>query len=414
MQDYVCDLHIHIGASSDGKPVKITASRELTFEHIAIECARRKGVQVAGVIDCGSPRVMEDIYTLMSEGEMVELDGGGFRFRDELTIIPGSEIETREPNRGSSHHVSYFPGLAELKAFVGTLQRHVTNIELSSQTCRLPAAELEKICYDSGGIFMPAHSFTPHKSVYGACARRMRDVFPDDEQWARIPAIELGLSADSYTADRIEELEGKTFLSNSDAHSLPKIAREYNIIRMAEPSFQEFVLALMRRNGRGVTANYGLDPRLGKYHRTRCDECNWIATQTPPLTYCEHCEGPKVTMGVLDRIHQIQDTLEPKSPEHRPPYHYQIPLQFVPKVGAIRLNRLINRFGTEMAVLHEASPDALVHTVGPQIADSILRAREGKLTVESGGGGRYGRAIADVSRSQMRLPGLGSKPTTAD
>jgi uncharacterized protein (TIGR00375 family) len=155
-----------------------------------------------------------------------------------------------------------------------------------------------------------------------------------------------------------------------------------------------------------VVANYGLDPRLGKYHRTRCEECDWIATQSPPILYCEHCDGARVTLGVLDRIHQIADTSEPSPPMHRPPYHYQIPLQFVPKVGSVRLNRLINRFGSEMAVLHEASPQALAQTVGSEIADLIVRAREGRLVVQPGGGGRYGRAFAGVGEAQLPLPGL--------
>jgi uncharacterized protein (TIGR00375 family) len=408
MPTFVCDLHIHIGASADGRPVKVTASRDLTFENIAIECAQRKGVQVAGIVDCGSPRVMEDIYNLLSSGEMTELPGGGLRYRDQLTIIPASEIETLEVGKGGSHHVSYFPGLEQLKAFIGVLSRHVTNIELSSQTCRLPAAQLESICHDSGGVFVPAHSFTPHKSVYGSCARRMTDV---PEAWERIPAIELGLSADSSLADRISELRDQTFLSNSDAHSLPRIAREYNILEMEEATYQEFVKALRREDGRGVVANYGLDPRLGKYHRTRCEECDWIATQEPPILYCEHCDSARVTMGVLDRIHQIADAPEPSPPSHRPPYRYQIPLQFVPKVGSVRLNRLINRFGSEMAVLHEADPVALAQTVGSEIADLIVRGREGRLIVQAGGGGRYGRAFADVSQAQMRLPGLGAPAT---
>lgn len=407
MRDFVCDLHIHIGASSAGRVVKVTASRELTFENIAIECATRKGVEVAGIVDCGSPRVIEDIEALVAAGEMAELPGGGFRYRDQLTIIPASEIETLDVGRGGSHHVSYFPGLEQLRAFSDILSRHVTNIELSSQTCRLPAEQLADICHEAGGVFVPAHSFTPHRSVYGSCARRMTDIFPPGT-WERIPAIELGLSADSYLADRISELEDKTFLSNSDAHSLPRIAREYNILRMEEATFDEFAMALRRANGRAVVANYGLDPRLGKYHRTRCEECDWIATQEPPVTYCEHCGSVKVTMGVLDRIYQIQDRFEPDSPDHRPTYHYQIPLQFVPKVGSVRLNRLINRFGTEMAVLHEATPLALAQTIGTRIADLIVRAREGKLTVQAGGGGRYGRAIADASEGQLNLPGLGA------
>jgi uncharacterized protein (TIGR00375 family) len=405
MPTFVCDLHIHIGASADGRPVKVTASRDLTFENIAIECVQRKGVQVAGIVDCGSPRVMEDILTLLSSGEMVELAGGGLRYQDRLTILPASETETLEAGKGSSHHVSYFPGLEQLKAYVGVLSRHVTNIELSSQTCRLPAAQLESICHDSGGVFVPAHSFTPHKSVYGSCARRMTDVFAS-EAWARMPAIELGLSADSLLADRLSELREKTFLSNSDAHSLPRIAREYNLLHMEEATYEEFVMALRRQDGRCVVANYGLDPRLGKYHRTRCEECDWIATQSPPILYCEHCDSARVTTGVLDRIHQIADTPEPSPPAHRPPYQYQIPLQFVPKVGSVRLNRLINRFGSEMAVLHEASPQALAQTVGSEIADLIVRAREGRLVVQPGGGGRYGRAFAGVGEAQLPLPGL--------
>ncbi|MBM3476226.1 MAG: hypothetical protein FJX75_23385 [Armatimonadetes bacterium] len=96
---------------------------------------------------------------------------------------------------------------------------------------------------------------------------------------------------------------------------------------------------------------------------------------------------------------------QPPSPGS-PPYHYQIPLQFVPKVGSVRLNRLINRFGSEMAVLHEALPQALAQTVGSEIADPIARAREGRLVVQPGGGGRYGRAFADVGEAQLHLPGL--------
>jgi uncharacterized protein (TIGR00375 family) len=237
----------------------------------------------------------------------------------------------------------------------------------------------------------------------------MTEVFPP-ESWARVPAVELGLSADSDLADRIAELSEKTFLSNSDAHSLPKIAREYNLLRMEEPTYEEFLRALRREQGRAVIANYGLDPRLGKYHRTRCEECDWIATQPPPLAHCEHCGSTQVTMGVLDRIHEIADSAEPQPPPHRPPYRYQVPLQFVPKVGSVRLNRLINRFGSEMAVLHEASREALAQTVGTEVAELIVRAREGKLALQAGGGGRYGRALASVADTQLRLPGLRGRP----
>jgi uncharacterized protein (TIGR00375 family) len=255
-----------------------------------------------------------------------------------------------------------------------------------------------------GGIFVPAHAFTPHKSLYGACAERAAPLF--GEAWERIPAVELGLSADSDLADRIGELAAKTFLTNSDAHSLPKIAREYNLLELAAPTWEELRLALERREGRRVAANFGLDPRLGKYHRTCCEECGHIAQGTPPQLTCEACGSEKVTRGVLDRILAIADYSEPRHPAHRPPYQYQVPLQFVPGVGPVALRKLINRFGSEMAVLHQATEEELTLAVGAKIARLIALAREGRMVLASGGGGTYGKALSDASASQNALPFL--------
>ena len=52
--------------------------------------------------------------------------------------------------------------------------------------------------------------------------------------------MNFGLSADTEYADRIRELANKKFLTNSDAHSLPKIAREYNTFEMENISFKSF------------------------------------------------------------------------------------------------------------------------------------------------------------------------------
>ena len=397
-----CDLHIHIGAASDGQPVKVTASRDLTFANIAAECAHRKGIAVAGIVDCASPRVIADIEQLVASGELEELPDGGLRYRDVVTLIPGAEFETTEPDRGQSHHVSYFATIGQLKDFSTLLSQYVTNIDLSSQACRMPARDLLRICESVGGVFVTAHSFTPHKSVYGSCTRRLSRMFPDGALGS-IAAVELGLSADTLLADRIGELASKTFVTNSDAHSLPRIGREYNTIEMHGASFAEVAMALRRERGRRVVANYGLDPRLGKYHRTVCEDCEWKALTDPPVLTCQSCGSLRVTVGVLDRIVQIQDWPEPQHPPHRPPYHYQVPLEFVPKVGPVTLNRLINQFGSEMTVLHEASADALRQTAGGKIADLILLARAGELPLMPGGGGVYGRALLSAEELQLKL-----------
>ena len=400
------DLHIHIGRAGQSQPVKITASRDLTFANIAAECADRKGIAIAGVVDCASPAVIADIERLLADGEMVELTGGGLRYRDTVTLFLGAEFETCEDAGGLSHHVSYFATVAQLRDFAAILSEHVTNPDLSSQNCRRPARWLFEVCAAVGGIFMPAHAFTPHRSVYGACARRLSELFPP-AALDRIPSIELGLSADTLLADRIGELSEFTFLTNSDAHSLPRIGREYNALELQEATFAEFAKALRHEGGRRIAANYGLDPRLGKYHRTVCEDCGWKALTDPPVLACQGCGSTDVTVGVLDRIVQIQDRPEPRHPPHRPPYQHQVPLEFVRKVGPVTLNKLINRFGSEMAVLHEAPERALVETVGSRVAELLLRARAGELALLPGGGGRYGRAVRDAADLQLSLLSLG-------
>ncbi len=393
MYEIFADLHVHIGRSKAGKPIKITAARSLNFENIAKECYERKGINVVGIIDCASPYVIEDIEEFLKTGEAYELESGGIIYKDKVCILLGSEVETSEKGRngkcGSAHNICFFPHLKDIKAFSNELSHHLKNITLSTQRTDLSGYDLIDIVEKYNGILIPAHVFTPHKSYYGNCTDRLKEIFK--EKFDKIFAIELGLSSDTYLADTISELETKTFLTNSDAHSLPKIAREYNKIQVEDISFKEIVKALKNEDGRKIIANYGLDPKLGKYHRTYCDECNQTIETKEPVEKCPYCNSEKVTFGVFDRIELIKDKKETKSPANRPPYIYQIPLGFIPGLGGKTIEKLLNTFETEMNIIHKLSKDDIEAQFGEKIANNIVNAREGKATIHSGGGGNYGK-----------------------
>ncbi len=392
MQEMFADLHIHIGRSEKGKPIKITAARSLNFANIARECADRKGIQIAGIIDCASPYVIEDIEEFLKTGEAYEIADGGIVYKDKVCIILGSEIETAEVNEngktGSAHNLCYFPTLKDIKAFSNEMSHYINNITLSSQRACISAYQLIDIVEKYNGILIPAHIFTPHKSFYGNCTSRLERIFK--EKFDKIFAVELGLSSDTELADYISELETKTFLTNSDAHSLPKIAREYNKVLLEDISFKELVRALRNEEGRKVMANYGMDPKLGKYHRTYCETCDMPIEGRPPVVECHNCHEDNITMGVFDRIITIADKEESKSPKNRPPYVYQVPLTFVPGLGAKTIEKLLNSFENEMNILHKLSEDDIEGVVGSKIAKTIIAAREGKVRIASGGGGVYG------------------------
>ena len=391
MYQIFADLHVHIGRSEEGKPIKITAARSLNFANIAKECVERKGINLVGIIDCASPYVIEDIERFLATGEAYEIEDGGIVYKDKVCIILGSEIETSEINEdgktGSAHNLCYFPTLKDIKAFSNEMRNHIKNITLSSQRANISGYDLIDIVEKYNGILVPAHAFTPHKSYYGNCCSSLKHIFK--EKYDRIPAIELGLSSDTELADKISELENKTFLTNSDAHSLPKIAREYNKMEMEGVSFKEFLKVLKNEDGRKIVSNYGLDPKLGKYHRTYCEVCGKNIEGIAPVIKCDTCDSRNITMGVFDRIEVIKDKKETKSPDKRPEYVYQIPLSFIPGVGGKTINKLLEQFGTEMTILHKLSNDDIEAAVGDKVANSIINARDGKIRIVEGGGGVY-------------------------
>ena len=393
MYEIFADLHVHIGRAENGKPIKITAAKTLNFANIAKECAERKGIQVVGIIDCASPYVIEDIEKFLQNGDAYELKDGGIIYKDKVCILLGSEVETSEEGRngkkGSAHNICFFPYLKNIKEFSKEMSKHIKNITLSTQRSDLSGYDLIDIVEKYDGILIPAHIFTPFKSYYGNCTDRIENIFK--EKFDKIFAVELGLSSDTFLADTIKELENKTFVTNSDAHSLPKIAREYNKMLVEDISFKEIVKALKNEDGRKIIANYGLDPKLGKYHRTYCDNCNNTIETKEPVSICPLCGSSNVTFGVFDRIELIKDKADTISPENRPPYIYQVPLGFIPGVGGKTIEKLLNNFETEMNILHKLSKDDIEALVGEKIANAIESARTGNCKVHSGGGGNYGK-----------------------
>ncbi|MCE5169665.1 endonuclease Q family protein [Paenibacillus profundus] len=384
------DFHIHIGSTSRNQPVKMSASRSLTFEAIAKEAAERKGLQLIGIIDAHAPGVQDDIASLLDRGEMEELADGGIAYKG-TTLLLGTELEIREEGYGMAHVLCFLPSFSAMRHFSAWLSPYVTNMSLSSQRVYVSGRTLQEQTAAHGGIFIPAHVFTPYKSVYGNCTDRMSDVLDME----LIDAVELGLSADTDMAGCISELDRYTLLTNSDAHSLSKIAREYNALTLAAPTFKEWALALRRQNGRGIQANYGLNPRLGKYHRTSCVKCGQVIADKAmeAKLACASCGSTRFVQGVWDRIQHIGDREQSLVPAHRPPYIMQVPLEFIPGVGPKTMAKLLERFGTEMAILHQATAAELEQTVGGKTAELIVKARSGQLALQSGGGGTYGKVI---------------------
>ncbi len=362
------DLHVHIGQANNHW-VKITASRALTIKNALKYAKEIKGVHVLGLIDSGSKPVILELEELLEQGELTELKEGGLLTKNGLLLILGWELELKEV-----HYLAYLPYLSSLKELTKELWPRTKNQELSTQKYLISPAELRLTVEGLGGLFLPAHGFTPHKGFYGKAYNSFQEEF--DKPFL---ALELGLSSCTEMVSGISELHKTVFLTNSDAHSLPKIAREYNELKLNSLSFKALKETITKEQ---IIANYGLDPRLGKYHETACLKCG----KHLQLEMRCHCGGYAVK-GVKPRCEELGGL---KTGRKRPPYIKQIPLEFLPGIGPKTISKLLE-VGTELEILNKIALDEIKNATNQKIANVIKDSREGKLIITAGGAGYYGK-----------------------
>lgn len=382
MQVYA-DFHVHVGWAGH-QPIKITASRKMTLPGI-IEAAQRKGLKLVAIADAGCQPVLKEIEAKVASGEWREQPRGGFITRGGILAIAGCELETEE----GVHVLSLLPGVKELKAFSEFWWPLVTNPTISTQRVRARAVELMKRTQENQGLFGFAHAFTPHKGVYGCWLSRLSEGLGPEAD--KIDFLELGLSADSEMALGINECARYSFLSNSDAHSLATVAREYNLLEVKDLDFAEIKMAVAGVRGRRIEMNFGLPPALGKYHRTFCPKCGYTAFGDEPADRCLHCGYEQVILGVWDRIRLISDRV----PATNTNYAYRVGLIMLPGIGQKTAEKLISFFGNELEVLETAKLEDIERVAGCRTAEIIDELRQGRYRIKPGGGGHYGQICWD-------------------
>lgn len=377
-----------------------------------------KGLDALGIVDCNSQWVITDVDELVESGDLKEAKGGGLLWRKKLLVIPGAEVEIDKDGR-PFHLVAFFPGILECREFAAFLKPHCANVDISTPRVKVDPGSLLRMVESLGGFSAIAHAFTPYKGYFGSADAKLSswlecvyDLPPMSKPGScgffgrgatgRI-ALELGLSADTTMADRISELHALPFLSSSDAHSPQKIAREFTVLYLERPSFEAIKFSLFGESMRFQVANVGIDPRLGKYHRSVCGKCgSLLHSHAYANGTCPVCGAKRsyFVKGVKERIDEIADLEEGNHPPGRPPYIYQVPFSMMPGVGPVTASRLSRALGGEISVLHGSDRDDISRVAGVRVADTIMALRTGRYEVKEGGGGRYGEVWTYLPHSK--------------
>jgi len=401
---YIADLHIHSRYSR-------ATSKDCTPEYLDL-WARRKGIHIVGTGDFTHPAwrkeleeklvpAEEGLYVLKHEYRIEDgLDTGGPAPR---FIITGeiSSIYKKGDRVRKVHSLILLPGLEAAKVIAGKLEAigniHSDGRPILGLDCHDLLEIVLELCPDA--IFVPAHIWTPHFSLFGAFSGfdTVEECFGDLTPY--IHAMETGLSSDPPMNWRVSMLDRYQLISNSDAHSPAKLGREANLldITLSYPGLRDAV-----QYGKGLYGTIEFFSEEGKYHFDGHRKCSLCLTPADTERYhgvCPVC-GKKITIGVSHRVNQLSDREEGYVRADAARFESLVPLPEVigasvghaPASAGVQKEylRMLKRLGPEFDILRAVPVEEIRGTSGALIAEGIRRLREGKVGRVPGFDGEYG------------------------
>jgi len=403
---FLADFHIHSSYS-------IATAKNITPE-ILEYYACKKGVFIIGTGDCIHPK-----WRSILKDRLEPAEAGLFKVKKEFSIkhkLPDhlkkdirfvltteiSSIYKKNEKVRKVHSLLLFPGFKEADALAEKLSK-IGNIKSDGRPILgLDARILLRLAKSiSDDIeYIPAHIWTPHFSVLGSKSgfNSIYECFEDDIE--NIFALETGLSSDPEMNWSLSSLDRFSLISNSDAHSPEKIAREANIFDIKNPNYHKIISSL--RNKKGFIGTVEFFPEQGKYHLDGHRKCGVEMTPEETLKnngICPVC-GKKVTVGVLNRVFELSDRKNGETPENALPFYSIVPLKDLLSIGfqcgvntkkvSKAYDELINGLGAEYDLLLNKDIDE-ISDVNEKVALGITNMRNGKVLKKAGFDGEFGK-----------------------
>jgi uncharacterized protein (TIGR00375 family) len=280
---------------------------------------------------------------------------------------------------------------------------------------------------DKEAEVIPAHIWTPWFSVFGSESgfNSIEECYHD--QAKNIHALETGLSSDPAMNWRLSSLDRYALVSNSDSHSFwPwRIGREANVFELKSLSYKELMGAIREKDPKRFISTIEVDPSYGKYHIDGHRACSVRLEPQEARklgNVCPVCRKP-LTIGVLHRVEELADRPIGYVPKGAIPFKSLIPLteiiggvmgiqQLYSKKIWAAYNQLIQRFGSELAVLLDAEEPELKKVVEKRLAEAIIGVREGKVEIRPGYDGVYGYPVfegADKAKMEEKAKASAQK-----
>ncbi|MBI2627198.1 MAG: DNA helicase UvrD [Parcubacteria group bacterium] len=403
---FIADFHIH-------SPYARAVSKQMTFENLD-KWGRIKGIQVLGTGDFTHPKWFKEIKT-----KLIPAENGLYKLNPkfqipaivegvpEVRFILSAEVSSIYSKKGKVrriHNLIFFPSVDDVEKFNILLGLRGNLASDGRPIVGVGSKELLKMALSVNPevLFIPAHAWTPWFSIFGSKSGfdTIEECF--DELTPYIYSIETGISSDPAMNWRVSQLDNIALISNSDSHSLVRIGREANIFD-TELSYKGIFDAIRYKDPKKFLSTIEYFPEEGRYHYDGHRACgvSFHPDQSKKTNFlCPHCSKP-LTIGVMARVEELADRPQGEKPSNAIPFKNMVPLDQIigdaldlgvaSKAVWKEYDKLIKNIGNEFQVLFESTKEKLASITTGQITEAIMRVRDGKLNIEPGYDGEYGK-----------------------
>jgi PHP family Zn ribbon phosphoesterase len=411
--------------------------------------AKRKGIGLMATGDWTHPLWMREI-----KEHLEEVGNGLLRLKQQTTnnkeqgtaplFLLATEVSSIYSQGGRGHRVHtliWVPSLASADKINKEMTRQGCNLMSDGRPIiGLSSIQVAELVFtiEPKALIIPAHAWTPWFSVFGS----MSGFDSIDEAFGpfakQIYAVETGLSSNPSMNWQIKELDTRSIVSFSDAHSGPKIGREATVFEIPDGklSYDAIAQAIKQKGPAKIAYTIEFYPEEGKYHYSGHRACNirWGPEETKKKgTTCPVCGKPLV-QGVTQRVNELAGRSETdlklteiqypltnktsirmiasKAFPKRPPFVMLVPLQEIlsecigspvasPKVQS-PYTKLTDALGGEFNVLLGASKEEIAKQAGERVAVGVEKVRKGDIMIDPGYDGVFG--VVKLWREGEELP----------
>ena len=426
----ISDLHTHSKFSR-------ATSKKLDLYEMEY-WAQKKGIDLLSTSDWLHPLWFKEI-----EAQLIETSPGIYELKDSQSLtgkkvkfllsVEVSSIYSQNGAVRRIHSLIFAPNLKLANLFYKELLKRGAKLMSDGRPIvGISCIDLLKIALDIDKNFLliPAHVWTPWFGIFGSKSGfdSIQECFGDMSKY--IYGIETGLSSDPIMNWQIKELENRSILSFSDAHSGPKLGRETTVftmnknskheIRNSKYSYNDIVSAIKQEANSNMEIAFTSEffPEEGKYHWSGHRVCNIKYTPSEVLQkgeICPVCTRP-LTIGVENRVLKLSEFQLEKSDliyqknadglmfvydknKKRKPFISLISLLEIllelndnsPTKAIRQYEILTNTFSTEFKILTKEPYEKIKQFGGEILEKAIKKVRERNVFVDPGYDGVFGQ-----------------------